>query len=369
MSTPRRRLFQRTNSATARNARRIWKQTSSSQAIEQMVAALGGRVGAASTVFQQALKEWQQHSRWTDSTIARLAGADFGSVIREVQRTLRQGGIAGQLVSEVLGALGPVGNLIDTLVTSQRSQANSLNADVESAMQFLDAMAPDTLSGPGRRAAKSGRHTRTVAQQIESAVEFLQSQGYEVTAPAELAAEAEKPVYPAGSPITKSAGRSSDVEVDIDGTKKTFPADHPIVTGNYVQCGSSNVHSFAYQLQGSRLLVRYLPSAAEGRGKGTLYAYENVPPRKFLALLNAGSKGGWIWDNLRIRGTVSGHQHDYRLVAVTGGYVPRKATYGPRGEMYVTREMQFRNLATKQFRVLKSALPPGPVGPPGQGRR
>jgi hypothetical protein len=45
--------------------------------------------------------------------------------------------------------------------------------------------------------------------------------------------------------------------------------------------------------------------------------------------MSAPSKGGWVWDHLRIRGTVSGHQKDYELAGIVGGYVPRKATYGP----------------------------------------
>jgi hypothetical protein len=50
------------------------------------------------------------------------------------------------------------------------------------------------------------------------------------------------------------------------------------------------------------------------------------------ALRNKGGgdgPGSWVWDALRIRGTVSGHQKDYELVGIMGNYVPRKATVRP----------------------------------------
>ena len=76
-------------------------------------------------------------------------------------------------------------------------------------------------------------------------------------------------------------------------------------------------------------------------GPGSTYDYFNVPQKVFNKIASAGSKGGAIWDNLRIRGTVYGHVFDYSLVEVSRQpvfsgtkrvgsvtYVPRKAS-GP----------------------------------------
>lgn len=116
--------------------------------------------------------------------------------------------------------------------------------------------------------------------------------------------------------------------------------------------GSSNVWSYGYDPQKSTIYVAYLapqldrskvshhPSgslrvetgAHQGKrnAPGATYAYLDVPARVFRRMQSAASKGKFIWDELRIRGTIYGHQYRYMLVAgapTEGGvYVPRKAT-------------------------------------------
>ena len=67
---------------------------------------------------------------------------------------------------------------------------------------------------------------------------------------------------------------------------------------------------------------------------GATYAYANVPKLKydvFASATSPDSAGHAVWDYLRIRRTRAGHQHPYRLISVTGEYVPRIAT--PEGYM------------------------------------
>lgn len=128
---------------------------------------------------------------------------------------------------------------------------------------------------------------------------------------------------------------------------------------------SSNVFSFAYDYATSTLFVTYkapvlhahnvrtgpgrLGGRRQLRGKpgatvagksnerGPLYAYYDVPVRVFERMKMAHSKGKFVWDNLRVRGTIYGHQYRYALMqgavtiqdGVSGVYIPRKAT--PRG--------------------------------------
>jgi hypothetical protein len=68
--------------------------------------------------------------------------------------------------------------------------------------------------------------------------------------------------------------------------------------------------------------------------RGPLYAYLHCPPGVFTAMKAANSKGKFIWDRLRIRGTIHGHQLNYVLVqgsvtiqeGMSGTYIPRRAT-------------------------------------------
>mgnify|MGYP003392987134 CR=1 FL=1 len=116
--------------------------------------------------------------------------------------------------------------------------------------------------------------------------------------------------------------------------------------------GSSNVWSYGYDPNTSTLYVTYLaprlrkskvsrhPSgsliaeAGAIKGKrnapGATYSYLDVPARAFKRMKVAASKGKFIWDELRIRGTIYGHKYRYVIIsgAQAGGgiYVPRKAT-------------------------------------------
>lgn len=104
-----------------------------------------------------------------------------------------------------------------------------------------------------------------------------------------------------------------------------------------IRVESSNVYAIGYrwnEQQPARgtLLVRFWEKDSNGKksGPGSTYAYYDVHPQVFHAFEIAASKGKFVWDRLRIRGTVTGHQFAYRLVGLgRSGYVPRQATrYG-----------------------------------------
>jgi hypothetical protein len=97
---------------------------------------------------------------------------------------------------------------------------------------------------------------------------------------------------------------------------------------------SSNVYSYFYGIEttperGGILYVTFLGGEGEDRsGPGATYAYYDVPLEKYRRFQNASavSAGNAVWDYLRIRGTIWNHQHRYRLIQVSGDYIPRKAT-------------------------------------------
>lgn len=103
---------------------------------------------------------------------------------------------------------------------------------------------------------------------------------------------------------------------------------------------SSNVHSFAYDVDEGILYVTYKadgkagPDGKRPHVRGAMYSYGGrarpVPQAVYDEMRTANSKGKFVWDRLRVRGTIWGHNYPYTLVSpsMAGGniYVPRKAT-------------------------------------------
>lgn len=149
-----------------------------------------------------------------------------------------------------------------------------------------------------------------------------------------------------------------------------------------IEVSSSNVHSIGFVYETEKigtLLVRYLGTDSEGNrsGPGSLYNYFNVPVSLWLKLKSAASKGKFIWSNIRIRGTRSGHKYAYDLTGIVGGYVPRRAQLvfvkGPKSphgpmmqERFIPRTFNVGEIRKGKltFRKLQSQLPEGPAGKP-----
>lgn len=137
--------------------------------------------------------------------------------------------------------------------------------------------------------------------------------------------------------------------------------DDPLLTGEMVPVTSSNVHSIGYDFNRDAptkgtLKVRFLQSDRKSGSKakvpGPLYQYFDVHPFIFMAMRDAASKGKFVWDKLRIRGTVSGHRYNYRLAGIAQGYVPRQASLRSQAqEWFVQRSIRVGG------QVLRSQLP------------
>src|SRR6056297_372497 len=122
--------------------------------------------------------------------------------------------------------------------------------------------------------------------------------------------------------------------------------------------GSSNVYGYFFEREARRTGILYVTFLAQRRGQtgsgpGPTYAYYDVPVKKAVEFQRATqeSAGGAVWDYLRIRGTIAGHQHQYRLVHVSGEYVPRKVT--PLG--YKNRAVPALGVGRRSFR--RNTLP------------
>jgi KTSC domain len=78
--------------------------------------------------------------------------------------------------------------------------------------------------------------------------------------------------------------------------------------GGTLVVSSSNVASFQFSPQRRQLYVQYL--------NGSTYEYDNVSPTEAMEFVHAHSKGGKIWDLLRVRGSKTGHRKPFRKVGV-----------------------------------------------------
>ena len=163
---------------------------------------------------------------------------------------------------------------------------------------------------------------KTSTQEIESAVEeALQQQGEIVPARPEIPTRRD--------PVT-------NIEPD---DWRQFPPDKPTLEGMF-DVVSSNVHSIGYLHPGTHggngdMLVRFLGTSGKHRvGPGPLYRYRDVPVEVWNTFKYADSYGRAVWTDLRILGSVSGHQYAYDLEeAGSNGYVPRQAVVSKRGEI------------------------------------
>ena len=131
-----------------------------------------------------------------------------------------------------------------------------------------------------------------------------------------------------------------------------------VMVGMRLTPGSSNVFGYYFEFESRTqgiLYVTFLGVNSDGSrsGTGQTYAYYDVSGRKYheFARASDSSAGKAVWDYLRIRGTISGHQHNYRLIQSHGMYVPRKAT--PEG--FRSRAVTARGTGVRGYR--RSTLP------------
>ena len=170
---------------------------------------------------------------------------------------------------------------------------------------------------------------------------------------------------PGGRPDV-SAPRRRVIEVDASGRERLMSADDPIFTGRMIAVRSSNVCRVGYELnqnrpERSQLRVQFWQQDPDSGTKqpGPVYGYAGITPQLFRHLLRSGSSGEWVWDNLRLRGTVSGHRVPYTLLSARG-HIPRRAVAIAGREWFVRRHLTAL-LPGGRTRAVQSSLPSRPV--------
>lgn len=244
-----------------------------------------------------------------------------------------------------------------------------------------------------------GKPMASLKDELEAAAKLLEQFGYAVTAPDSAGQRRTAPKKPSAKPRPlptaeeetehfEEAGEDLGV-YRVGGRRYQFAPDDPILTGEMIPVQSSNVHSIGFiwneddPMKGT-LRVRFLGtnrsvSPQRRGGKGPVYHYIGVHPAVFQAFRLAASKGKFVWDRLRVRGTVSGHQFQYELAVLEkSGYVPRKATRKGGDEFFLRRTVKgkngktYRSVLQDEFvrRVGENNPPPGVIagrGAPNRG--
>ena len=173
-------------------------------------------------------------------------------------------------------------------------------------------------------------------------------------------------------PSRKKPRKTEDVDFGNDRTKRIRKTD-PALNGEMIPVTSSNVHSIGFQADDPEemrtrtgtLLIRYLGEHGGKRsGPGPLYGYFGVPIHVFQEFRRAASKGRFVWDDVRVRGTISGHQYAYQLMDIQGDHVPRQAGLkrGHDGEYFLRRRFM------RDGKTLESQLPERKVRSSGPNR-
>ncbi len=171
----------------------------------------------------------------------------------------------------------------------------------------------------------------------------------------------------------ETLGRSYDYDRD----------DYNLIRQGSTEVSSSNVFSYYWQPESKYSGILYVtflaPAVGKGQprqGPGPTYAYFGVTSQKYNAFRRqaAESAGSAVWDHLRVRGSIFGHQVQYRLISVTGNYVPRKATAKGFKTRYlkpvgrprqVNARLGSESLAQRGFQ--RSTLPSQDYGQPDRG--
>lgn len=326
---------------------------------------------------------WGSLTLWgpTPDALKGMMGIRLGSIGYVIERYAKRNDDIGAIVREWLESLGPSGQFLLNLFSGLQSEQGYTRQAwlLRGAINFLQAFGYEVLPHPDRTKPGMPGYERARA----AAFEWLRQTG-ELEASAAFGPPEVKPedVFRGKSRAPAAPTSWGGILPPPRGFEHLGP-DHPLFTGEFVPVESSNVHSAAYDYRDATLFVRfhakkwdkevqdYVPA-----GPGPIYAYSYVPPQMFLDLLQAGSPGSWVWDKLRIRGTVSGHRFDYRLVAIAGGYVPRKATFAPLkpgdysgeyGEVFIPRAVQIPSgkwiTSVKPYEVVRTFKPLQPISP------
>lgn len=303
----------------------------------------------------------------------------FGDIVSDIRQGIARDASGAR---RTLNKLGPVGRLINRAIGIGAEAKRALQrigiatGIIEQIADAATKLTPEELGGqptaPSERRRFEPQHTFPKPRQGPPP-RRTRSQPSRPEPPAtppeiERPREADSPqaeIDPnEGLPPNTVYDGPRHVIVQTGSSRQRFRIDDPVITGRMMNVRSSNVHSIGYrfnfnQPQSSLLIVRYLQKDRRGSTAnvpGPWYQYEDCSIAEFRQMRRAASKGRWVWDNLRIRGSRTAHQKRYRLIGLGQGYVPRRAGIRAGREAYIPRKIQGRQVGTGRPVTLRSPL-------------
>lgn len=347
-------LFKRASRAVQEAVRREFRQSGLGQLVQEVERATMKRGKAADYLGEIAKK---LHDLGGSSKLRQSAERfKRGPVGREIAR-YGKAEFGGQVFDKVFAAFGPLGDILKSLLRPKgKALVSSIQRELQAAQGLLKAFGFETIPPPGQRQGVGGKAAAAQA--------FLESLGFKMTAPGTppkgypIKGRRAVPVTP--EPVARTPRVRKTIDVTFGGRKRRLKVSDPLLTGEMIPVTSSNVHSIGFTIDPEvpeigTLKVRFLQEHKRGEKTkvgGAQYEYYNVATELFEKFRRASSKGKFVWDTLRIRGTVSGHRYDYRLTGITNGRVPRKATLIGREEWFVKRS--FKGERNGQVKVFHS---------------
>ncbi len=353
------------SAALLRKSRAEFERSAAGVLMRHGDAAMKGRPFSPAKL-SKALARVKQYAGQPHRMIREAIGTEMGELTQELAKYAKDPKAATE-IDKFLDALGPAGKAIKAILGPVAGGSTGSSRSMTAAINMVRSVGAEVLPNLN---VKSGPEFERA---LEAVKRWSDAHGYELTPKQVKGFSIGKGAFDEtagrGQQPSKGRGRqrtTADVPMGSGGTKR-FPLNHPVVSGEFIKAPSStNVYSFGYDYIEGILYVRFLASS-DGRrdGPGSMYSYRGVTPEEFLQLYNVrqghsgeggrSTPGTWVWDVLRIRGTVSGHQKDYALVGVMQQYVPRKATVHPDyGEIFVERRVK-----TLDGNWLRSKLPHG----------
>ena len=131
----------------------------------------------------------------------------------------------------------------------------------------------------------------------------------------------------AAAKAVKEREASSPAKQPIGDPQKATGHGDFLHGGEYSTFSSSNVRGASYDPENNFLEIGYK--------NGGRYGYHDVNRGEAKSFYDAASKGKWVWDHLRLRGTVFGYQKAYTyLGGKSQGYTPKYAMSSRHKELH-----------------------------------
>lgn len=268
-----------------------------------------------------------------------MASNLFNRAAQAVSRlaTRRSGPVRQPTIAEAVGGilnrLGPAGRLITAIIAGP-GRTIRRDSEAEAAQQVLRSL--NRLRHEPQLREAEALVRRAIARPPNRQEEIPETP---TPRPQTQPARTPPPPEPPAPPAAPAGGEYDRIQLLGRDAFYYQPDVEALVAREHLTPGSSNVYSYVFERESVRTGILYVtfkawsPGRGKSNGAGPTYVYYDIPLAVYQSFraTAAESAGGAVWDYLRVRGSVSDHQYDYRIVAGTlvqgsGTYVPRKAT-------------------------------------------